>query len=128
VPPGPAVWDELRGGECLEPFTSAWERTFTVVDCAVPHPAQMTYRGTFADAAVWPGEAALSAQLNLACTSDSAINLAVAGQWADVQVQGTYPVTADQWDSGDHYYYCFVSRSSGEPLTGDLSIPVAPAA
>ena len=46
--------------------------------------------------------------------------------YTDVQFEGSYPATSSQWDAGDRSYYCFVNRSSGDPLTGSLA--VAPAA
>jgi len=49
------------------------------------------------------------------------IDFEAAGAYADVQLQGSYPVTAEQWDAGDRYFYCFASRASGEPLTTSLA-------
>jgi hypothetical protein len=135
VAAGVWAWDELRGGECLDPYVGPWEEEFTVVDCAIPHPAQMVFRGTFPASAEgvtddpYPGAEILQGQLSLLCTAPGIIDLAVAGQYPDVQFQGSYPATAEQWDGGNRYYYCFVSRSSDEPLTASVAIPpAAPAA
>lgn len=123
VAPGTYAWNELGGGECLADYVDPWQPEFTVVDCAGPHPAQLTYRGTVAaDAtAAYPGEEALAAQLPIACGSPTALNLAAAGAYVDVQVQASYPVSAEAWDAGERDYYCFVTRASGEPLTGSLA-------
>ena len=133
VAPGVWAWDALLGGECLDPFESPWAEKFTVVDCASPHPAQLVYRGTFPTtegtdpaSAPFPGTQALQAQLSVLCTAAGVVDLAAAGQYTDVQFQGSYPATQAQWDAGNRNYYCFVSRSSGEPLTGSLAVP-APA-
>jgi len=135
VEPGVWAWDELLGGECLDPYSDPWAEEFTVVDCATPHPAQMVVRGTFPASAEgvtddpYPGAEALQGQLSLLCTAPGVLDLAVAGQYPDVQFQGSYPATAEQWDEGNRFYYCFVSRSSGEPLTGSVAVPpAAPAA
>jgi len=131
VEPGVWAWDELRGGECLDPYADPWAEEFTVVDCAAPHPAQMVVRGTYPPSAEgvtddpYPGAEALQGQLALLCTAPGVIDLAVAGQYPDVQFQGAYPATAEQWDEGNRFYYCFVSRSSGEPLTGSIAVPPA---
>jgi hypothetical protein len=142
VLPGSYDWDELLGGECLEPYdavTGAWGEEYSVVDCARPHGAQMVFRAWFPplpadpenpDApAVWadyPGAEALQAQISLLCSAPGVVDLAAAGVYSDAQIQGSYPVTAEQWDA-DPSYYCFVSRSSAEPLTGSVAIPrVAP--
>jgi hypothetical protein len=147
APAGPAAagvhtWNELRGGECLDPFTSAWAETFTVVDCAAPHPAQLVVRGTFPAATPassatptptptptgsagsgYPGVAALQAQINLLCTASGVIDFDIAGAFSDIQFQASYAATAGEWAAGQHDYFCFVSRSSGEPLTGSLAAP-----
>jgi len=135
VAPGTWAWDELLGGECLDPFEDPWAEEFTVVDCAQPHPAQMVYRGTIPPSAEgvtddpFPGTEALQGQMALLCSAPGVVDLAAAGQYTDVQLQGTYPATQEQWDAGERDFYCFVSRSSGEPLTGSVAVPPpAPAA
>ncbi|WP_395638051.1 hypothetical protein [Pseudolysinimonas sp.] len=141
VEPGTYDWDELLGGECLEPYDSvagAWGEEYTVVDCAEPHAAQMVFRAWFPaevdpldpeaepERPDFPGVEELAAQISLLCSAPGVVNLAAAGAYSDVQIQGSYPVTEEQWDA-DPSYYCFVSRSSGEPLTGSVAIPqVAP--
>ncbi|GAB3618653.1 hypothetical protein GCM10027416_32100 [Okibacterium endophyticum] len=125
--PGEHEWTALRGGECLEPYTTPWAERFTVVDCAVPHSAQMTYAAPVNPdpAAAYPGEGAIAAQIYLWCSSPDHIDLQATSAYTDIQVQGTYPVNEEQWNEGLRNYYCFVSRSSGEPLTGSLAVPVA---
>lgn len=129
APPGPRVpgdyaWDELHGGECLTGYTSPWAERFTVVDCAAPHTAQIVAAGAFADpadpAAVFPGEAALAARMNLICTAPTALALDAAAALPDIQWQAAYPVSEAEWAEGHRSYFCFVSRSSGEPLGASL--------
>lgn len=142
VEPGTYDWDELFGGECLEPYdvtTGAWAEEYTVVDCAVPHAAQMVYRAWFPPEPVdpedpeaepawaeYPGPEALAAQISLLCSAPGVVDLAAASAYSDAQMQGSYPMTEEQWEV-DPSYYCFVSRSSGEPLTTSVAIPRAPA-
>jgi hypothetical protein len=124
-PAGVHQWDALGGGECVQPYTSPWDEEFTVVDCAAPHTAQLVYRGTFPgdETTAFPGETALSSQINLLCSAPGVIDLAAARAYPDVQLQGSYPVTDEQWTSGQRSYFCFVSRSSGEPLTTSVAGP-----
>lgn len=122
VAPGVHGWNQLLGGECLDPYTTPWAERFTVVDCAVAHPAQLVFRGTFGPTTPsFPGVEALQAQISLLCTAPGVLDLAAAGQYTDAQLQGSYPVTSAEWDAGQHDYFCFVSRSSGQPLTGSLA-------
>ena len=125
---GVHAWDELLGGECLNPFTNPWAEKFTVVDCATPHPAQMVFRGTFDTKAdpTFPGADKLQAQISLLCAAPGVINLAAAGAYSDAQVQGSYAVTEQEWADGEHDYFCFVSRKSGQPLTGSVALPHTP--
>jgi hypothetical protein len=123
--PGVHAWDTLRGGECLNPFSSPWALKFTVVDCATPHAAQLVYTNVFSSdpAAAFPGDAQLASQINLLCTKPGIINLDAAGAFTDAQIQGSYPATEKQWKSGQRSYFCFVNRAGGEPLTGSIAGP-----
>ena len=73
--------------------------------------------------AAFPGEEALAAQINVLCSAPGVIDLAAAEPFTDLQVQGSYPITDEQWTAGQRHYDCFVSRSSGEPLTASLAAP-----
>ncbi len=130
LPPGPVAvgvhrWDRLLGGECLGAFPGPWARTYTVVDCAAPHPAQLVYRGRIPDPATpgYPGQAELASRMSVLCSAPGVIDLAAASRYTDAQLEASYPVSAAQWDAGDHWYYCFVTRSSKEPLTGSVAVP-----
>ena len=131
VEPGVYRWDELLGGECLDPYNGPWEQEFTVVDCAGPHPAQLATRGTFGPddglLTPYPGMPALQSQLNLLCTASTVIDYAAANAYTDIQFEGSFAVTSDDWVAGDRDYYCFLSRTSGGPIEGSIAMPqVAP--
>jgi hypothetical protein len=130
LPPGPVPagthrWDALLGGECLKEYPGPWAERYTVVDCASPHPAQLVFRGRFADPATpgYPGAAELQKQMPILCSAPGVIDLAAAAQYTDAQIEASFPATAAQWDAGDHWYYCFVSRASKGPLTGSVAVP-----
>lgn len=118
--PGEHPWTDLAGGECLSPFTNAWSQTFTVVDCATPHIGQLTARLTV-EGDTYPGAEALATQAADQCQSDTALNASAAAAVGDVQVQGSYAPDQATWDQGDRFIACFVTRSSGQPLTGSLA-------
>lgn len=124
VSPGEHRWNDLLGGECLAPYESPWQDTYTVVGCTVPHPAQMVFRGVFPDAAsaAYPGGAELQKRINLLCTAPTVINYAIAGTVQDIQVAASFAADADQWDSGDRTFFCFANRSGGEPLLASIAI------
>jgi hypothetical protein len=142
VAPGLHKWSDLRGGECLSPFTSVWAETFTVVACTTPHPAQMVFRGTFPPIAAvpsaastaspaatatpatpggYPGIAALQAQINLLCTAPGVIDLSAAGAYTDIQFQASYAASEQEWNNGQHDYFCFVTRKGGGLLSATVA-------
>ncbi len=131
VEPGVWWWDELLGGECLEPYVDAWQDEYTVVDCAEPHGGQLVAKlpvplpEDVTEYGPWPGEEALASQVAIQCGGRGVVNLEAASEWEDVQQQGAFAVTAEQWDAGFTDFLCFVSRASGEPLTGSLAVPPA---
>ncbi|WP_205948559.1 hypothetical protein, partial [Pseudomonas viridiflava] len=92
------------------------DETFTVVDYASPHAAQLIARVSLNPdpAAAYPGEAVITSQLNLACTAPTVLDFAAAAAYPDVQWQASYPVSDAQWAEGQRDYSCFISRSSGE--------------
>ena len=118
--PGVHGWTELAGGECLSPFANAWAQTYTVVDCAAPHLAQLTAR-LQVTGDQWPGTQALAAQAAERCQASEALNASAAAAYGDVQVQGSYAPDQGTWDQGDRFISCFVTRSSGQTLTGSLA-------
>jgi hypothetical protein len=128
VAPGTYAWNALLGTECLDQYVSPWQQQYVVVDCAAPHPAQMIFHGIFADEsyAPYPGAAELQSRINLLCTSPSTVNYSVASQFADIQIAASYAATQQEWDAGERDYYCFVTRSSTEPLTASVANAVVP--
>ncbi|WP_345376199.1 septum formation family protein [Frondihabitans cladoniiphilus] len=121
--PGTHQWTDLNGGECVSEFQSAWQQTYSVVDCATPHAAQLVAKAALPDAAgtAYPGDAALQGRMTLLCSSSSVINLGAAKAYSDIQVSGSYPSRASEWTAGDRTYYCFVSRANGATLTSSLA-------
>ncbi len=122
--PGEYSFIELFGGECLDPFDTAWASTFSVVDCATPHSAQLVYAGDLAvDGSYlsYPGDDIVGNAAMAECSRKGVLNLAGANTYSDLLVSSAYPISAEAWDSGETRYYCFVNLSSGDPIDGDLA-------
>lgn len=120
VAPGAYAWDELGGGECLDPFPGPWEEEYTVVDCAQPHAAQLvslTELGQTSDP--YPGLEALAGETNVRC--GAAVSLEAASAYDDVVVEGSYAATEQAWQDGENDYACFARRSGGEAIEGSLA-------
>lgn len=118
--PGVHPWTDLAGGECLSPFTNAWDQSYTVIDCSSPHTAQLTAR-VQVSASQWPGPEALAEQASKTCQSSEAIDTAAAAKIGDVQVQGSYAPDQATWDQGNTFISCFATRAQGQMLTGSLA-------
>ena len=125
--PGEYTWSELRGGECLEPWESAWQDKYVVVDCATPHRAQMVFRGVFDDQAgtPYPGVEALQERTLPLCSAPTAIDFTAAAGAADIQISASFAGNEEEWLAGNPSFFCFVSRAGGEPLTGSLAVAAA---
>ena len=127
LPPGEYAWTELLGTECIDPFTSPWAQTFTVVDCTQPHAAQLVLTGMFDDSFLdpYPGFDELQARMNLLCSSDEGIDYAVAKGFDDIQVTASYAASESAWANGDRTYACFVQRD-GAQLNTSVAMPDTP--
>jgi hypothetical protein len=126
--PGVQQWNALQGGECIQPFSSAWAVTFTVVACTADHDAQMVFKGTLPDSSEtkYPNATQFRQEITPLCSDSTAINYAAAASVTDLQVSFSYPPNTASWLAGDRTYYCFVDRVSGGNLPGDLSVPRSP--
>lgn len=126
VAPGTYRYDELLGGECLEPFESAWQDEYTVVACDQPHHGQLVRIAEFpvpeTGPEPYPGEEELQTRALQLCRAGSLYSSGAAGL-PDVVITATYPLSEEEWDAGERSYSCFVNRSSGEPLPGDVAAP-----
>ncbi|MGV8851435.1 MAG: septum formation family protein [Rhodoglobus sp.] len=127
LPAGTYGWDELLGGECLDPFDSAWQDEYTVVECAQPHAAQLLVRGTFDDAvsAPFPEADELVARTTSLCSTDAVINFAAAQSVSDLELIASFAPNAAKWDAGQRDYYCFATRSGDDALTESVAHPQA---
>jgi hypothetical protein len=125
LPVGTYEWNELLGGECLDPFDSAWQDDYTVIDCAQPHAAQLLARGTFDDAvsAPFPEVDELVVQTTALCSTDAIINYAAAAAITDLELVASFAPDAARWDAGQRDYYCFATRSGGEAFTESIAQP-----
>ncbi|MCU1425196.1 MAG: hypothetical protein JWM51_1487, partial [Microbacteriaceae bacterium] len=128
VAPGPHAWNELLGTECLQPFVSAWEQEYTVVECGQAHTGQLVYRGRFAESALdpYPGVDGLQARMNPLCATPTNIDYGAASLYSDIQVSASFAGTQEAWAQGNRDYYCFVSRSSGQPFATNVATPPQP--
>lgn len=129
LPPGEYYWDRLLGGECLAPFTSPWEDTFTVVPCTQPHPAQLVLKGTFpaTDDPAYPGVDELQATAASLCSAPTVIDYTAAAGVDDIQVLASFAANEQDWLGGNRTFYCFANRAGGAELTTSIAQPQAPA-
>ncbi|CAO1654076.1 septum formation family protein [Salinibacterium sp. NYA9b] len=126
--PGTYQWNELAGGECLDPFASAWEQEYTVIDCTQPHAAQLLTVGLFEDAASdpYPEAEELASRTATACSTDAVIDFAAAQSFSNLEIVASFAANASDWDAGNRDYYCFATRSGDAALTTSVAQPQTP--
>jgi hypothetical protein len=126
--PGVQQWTALQGGECIQPFSTSWALTFTVVACTSDHDAEMVFKGSLPDTSdtKYPSAADFQKEITPLCSASTAINYAAAVSVTDLQISFSYPPNTARWLAGDRTYYCFVDRVSGGNLPGDLAVPKTP--
>jgi len=109
-------WFELQGGECVTGFMGAFDPTFTVVACELPHTAELVHAQVVSTnpGEEYPGDDQILATAKEMCDVSDRLNRDVASAYSDLVVDFSYPTTADQWDAGYRSVYCFVTRSSGD--------------
>jgi hypothetical protein len=120
--PGTWAWNQLFGGECVDPFPGAWAESFDVVDCATPHAAQLVDVGDLGAATgnIYPGAEDAGAVVDGLCSAQGILDLSAAGAYPNMQISASYAPTQEEWDAGNTSYYCFVSLADASPITGSV--------
>lgn len=143
-PAGVWSWDELNGGECLDdyddanPLTNdAFQDSYTVVDCADPHEAQLVRVGdlrTDAGIPIYPGDSAVGPVAMGECFATGIIKASAYATYPTLSSDVRYPTSQTQWNKGDTFYYCFAHTNPVAPITGSVAgkkvttvVPAAPA-
>ncbi len=117
-------WDELNGGECIEPYTDATQDSYTVVDCDTAHSAQLVRVGdlrTDASIPIYPGDSAIGPVAMGECFSSGIIKAAAYATYPSLITDVHYPTSQTQWNKGDTFYYCFAHTFPIADITGSVA-------
>ena len=113
-------WEEIAPGDCIANFTSAWQDSFTVVNCVSDHNAQMLVKEEFPKAPVaYPGANVLAPQVSKLCANPANYDKAAAHEYTQLALVGAYPQTEAEWLTSPTYE-CFISAPEGTVLSTDL--------
>ena len=120
--PGIWKWNELRGGECIRAYDTAFAEEFEVVSCSGPHNAELVFVHVVSDDIEdpFPGEEELLADAKLVCDVEDLLSRSAIQNYSDLEIEFSFPVDAEQWDEGDRLIYCFITRQSGGVITESL--------
>lgn len=120
--PGTWAWNQLFGGECVDPFPGAWAEEFDVVDCSTPHAAQLVAVGDLGvvTGGIYPGADEVGVVADTQCSAQGVLDLATAGEYPNMQISSAYAPTQEEWDAGNTSFYCFVSLADASPITGSV--------
>jgi len=136
---GTWAWDELNGGECIEPFTDATADSYTVVDCSSTHSAQLVRVGDLrkdASMPIYPGDSAIGLVATGACYKSGIIKDSAYVSYPSLTSSIHYPTSQTQWNKGDTFYYCFAHTTPiSSTITGSVAgkrvttvVPATPSA
>jgi hypothetical protein len=123
LPAGTYPYDMMRGGECLSTFANAWQSRYTVVDCAVPHAAQLVLKAVLAAGqytAAYPGPDVLATAVGKLCSRPGVLRMSAAGAYPDVQFETAFPPDSSAWAAGDRTYYCYADLADGSRLLASI--------
>jgi HAE1 family hydrophobic/amphiphilic exporter-1 len=136
-PAGEWSWDELNGGECIEPYDGPNQNSYFVVDCDTPHEAQLVRVGDLrkdAGIPVYPGDSAIGPVAMGECFATGIIKASAYATYPSLSSDARYPTSQTQWNKGDTFYYCFAHTNPVAPITGSVAgkkvttvVPAAPA-
>ncbi len=123
-PAGVWSWDELNGGECIEPFTDASQSSYTVVSCSTAHSAQLVRVGDLrkdASMPIYPGDAAIGPVAMGACFAKGIIAPSAFATYPTLSSAVHFPSSQTQWNKGDTFYYCFAHTNPISAITGSVA-------
>jgi HAE1 family hydrophobic/amphiphilic exporter-1 len=123
-PAGVWAWDELNGGECIEPYTGPTQDSYNVVDCSTPHSAQLVRVGdlrTDSGIPIYPGDSAIGPVATGACYKSGIIKASAYATYPSLSSDVHYPTSQTQWNKGDTFYYCFAHTNPVAPITGSVA-------
>jgi len=121
-PAGEWEWAELRGGECVRTFDSAFEESYEIVGCGGKHAAEFV-RVEMLDRdpeAEYPGHAWVRREAGALCESWPLSELNDAGRYDDLLVVPSHSLGEESWLEGDRLAGCFVYRDGGGLIDGKL--------
>jgi len=115
-------WDQLRGGECVTGYDGPFAEIYQVVGCEVPHDAQLVEAHLLSSDPLepFPSEEVVYQEASELCEVVDVLDLDAAAAYSDLVVEFSYPVTSQQWDTGQRIVSCFVARSSEQSIQGTL--------
>ena len=116
---GGGATSDLAVGECLDddqlgPYAEGSE--YTTIACADPHDNEAYYEHLFADGP-YPGDEALSAEMQSACLSQFDIYVGSEYEVSALDITGLWP-EQEGWEAGDRSGVCLLYAMDFSKLTG----------
>ena len=115
--------EDLVPGDCLERFDAVGTAaaTYDVIDCDLPHAAELVYLAELGDAFdFYIGARASSELATSICESAMRYQLYLRDGVEDYETAKLYGVyqSRTSWKAGETTFQCFLINGNGEPLVG----------
>ncbi len=115
--------ERLAEGDCVDDYSRVGDAlgTYTLIDCARPHAAQLVYIAEFGDDVDgYLGQQASSDLAGSVCAAALRYRLNLVdevGELPSAALAGIYQ-SRSNWATGSTQFYCFLVNEDGSPLVG----------
>jgi cytochrome c-type biogenesis protein CcmE len=120
---------DLVAGDCLQDFTQVAGPTFDfeLVDCKVPHAAELVLYDTQTNVKNYLGPRAMSDLAQALCDTTLRYGLSVGdlSKYPEAYLFGVFQGRAE-WENGNRAIQCYLINRDGSPLVGQFSLKPGP--
>jgi len=114
-------WTALRRGDCIALVDSAWQDSYTLVDCAGAHRGQVLVADALPVTATYPGADALAATTAELCAKNAPIDRSLLVDVPTLNVLRNYPPTEAAWKA--HPIYQCIGVAGGLSFLPQTILP-----
>lgn len=120
---GVTNWVSLQRGDCIALFDSAWQDSYTLVNCEGAHKAQVLLSADLPTTANYPGADALARQTAYLCSHKAPIDRTLLENVPTLLVMRNYPPTEAAWKA--HPIYQCIGVADGLSFLPTTILPAS---
>jgi hypothetical protein len=120
---GVTNWVELQRGDCIALFDSAWQDSYTLVNCEGAHKAQVLLSADLPRTASYPGADKLARQTAHLCAKKAPVDRTLLDNVPKLLVERNYPPTEEAWKA--HPIYQCIGVADGLSFLPTTILPAS---